>query len=169
MDPPLSPPRQATGSRQATGLDLFLIGLDHRPPGISTDSARAPETTGNNRHDPGQPDTRRGRLAAEWNGPSPRVNDRYIRRSALPYVQPGDRPPDDHPLNLRRPLEDREGSGRRGSFHRSEPLSRGTISTDSAPASQCSASRYEPPGRTDSQLRRQRKHEHGRRQPERRP
>jgi hypothetical protein len=31
----------------------FTIGLDHRPAGISTDSARAPETTGNNRHDPG--------------------------------------------------------------------------------------------------------------------
>jgi hypothetical protein len=109
MAPPLSPPRQATGSRlrpvgsprhlvtharlcpslqhkfrvirpmKAIGLDLFLIGLDHRAPGISTDSARAPEMTGNNRHDPGKPDTRRGRLAAEWNGPSPWVNDRYIR------------------------------------------------------------------------------------------
>ena len=46
----------------------------------------------------------------------PRVNDRYIPRSALPNVQPGDRPTDDHPLDLARPLEDREDHGLRGSF-----------------------------------------------------
>jgi len=32
----------------------------------------------------------------------------YLSRSGLPYVQPGDRPADDHPLDLRRALEDRE-------------------------------------------------------------
>jgi hypothetical protein len=36
-----------SGPMKATGLDLFLIGLDHRGPGISTDSARGPEATGN--------------------------------------------------------------------------------------------------------------------------
>jgi hypothetical protein len=33
-------------------------GGDHGPEGISTDSARGPELTGNNRHDSGKPDTR---------------------------------------------------------------------------------------------------------------
>jgi hypothetical protein len=46
-----------------------------------------------------------GRPAPERSGPAPRVNDRYIRRSGLPNVQPGDRAPDDHSLDLRRALE----------------------------------------------------------------
>jgi hypothetical protein len=37
----------------------------------------------------------------------------------LPDVQPGDRPDDQHPLDFRRTLEDREDSGLRGSFRRS--------------------------------------------------
>jgi len=35
--------------------------LDQSAPGISTDPARGPETTGTNRHVPGKPDTRTGR------------------------------------------------------------------------------------------------------------
>jgi hypothetical protein len=34
-------------------------------------------------------------------------------------VQPSDRPPDQHPLDFRRPLEDREDRGLQGSFRRS--------------------------------------------------
>ena len=37
----------------------------------------------------------------------------------LPDVQPGDRPADEHPLDLRRALEDGEDRGPMGSFHRS--------------------------------------------------
>jgi hypothetical protein len=37
----------------------------------------------------------------------------------LPNIEPGDRPPDDHPLDLRRALEDSEDLGGRGSFSRS--------------------------------------------------
>jgi hypothetical protein len=46
----------------------FVIGLDHNPPGISTDSARGWET-GNNRHDSGKPDSRKGRPARRQGGP----------------------------------------------------------------------------------------------------
>ena len=45
------------------------IGLDLYRPGISTDSARGPETTGNNRHHSDNTDTRTGRLTPEWGGP----------------------------------------------------------------------------------------------------
>ena len=51
-------------TREAIGLYQFLIGIDHSPPGISTDSARGPETTGNNRHDSGKPGTGKGGPAA---------------------------------------------------------------------------------------------------------
>jgi len=37
--------------------------------------------------------------------PAFRVNDRYIRRSDLPDVQPSQRPPDDHPLDFARSLK----------------------------------------------------------------
>jgi hypothetical protein len=95
------------------GLDLFRDWYRPYSPGISTDSARGPETTGNNRHDSGKPDTRRARPTHQWNGPPPQVNDRYIRRSELPNVQPRDRPPDQHPLDLGRPLKNCEDSGLR--------------------------------------------------------
>jgi hypothetical protein len=36
----------------------------------------------------------------------------------LPHVQPGDGPTDDHALDLRRALEDREARGGGGSFRR---------------------------------------------------
>jgi hypothetical protein len=40
--------------------------------------------------------------------------DSRSRSSALPYVQPGDGPADDHPLDLRGALEDRENPGGMG-------------------------------------------------------
>lgn len=40
--------------------------------------------------------------------PAARVNARYIRSSGLPYVQSSHCPPDDHPLDFRRALEDGE-------------------------------------------------------------
>jgi hypothetical protein len=58
-----------SGPTGAAGLDLFPIGLDHMAPGISTDSARGSETTGNNRHASGKPDTRRGRPNPPRDGP----------------------------------------------------------------------------------------------------
>jgi len=50
----------------------------------------------------------------------------------LPNVQPGDRPPDDHPLDLRRSLEDGEDLGGTGSLRRSAACGPRGISTDSA-------------------------------------
>ncbi len=58
-----------SGPAAPYGLDQFLIGIDHMGPGISTDSARGPETTGNNRDDPGKRHTRVGRPTPPWNGP----------------------------------------------------------------------------------------------------
>jgi hypothetical protein len=43
--------------------------------------------------------------------PAARVNARYIRGSGLSHVQPSDRTADDHPLDLRGALEDREDPG----------------------------------------------------------
>src|ERR1700690_1808377 len=51
----------AAGSGPLKPARAVLIGLDLCHPGISTDSARGPETTGNNRHVPGNADTRTGR------------------------------------------------------------------------------------------------------------
>jgi len=48
------------------------IGLDHYLAGISTDSARGPETTGNNRHHSDNADTKTGHATPEWGG-SPSV------------------------------------------------------------------------------------------------
>jgi hypothetical protein len=42
-------------------------------------------------------------------------------RSALPDVQPGDGPADEHPLDFRRALENGEDTSGQGSFRRSEP------------------------------------------------
>src|ERR1035441_2100342 len=129
--PPLRAPRQAERDRPAVGMARrnpagrhraagtrpalyqlvytnLMIGLDHVAPGISTDSARGPETTGNNWDDSDKHHTRRGRPTHQWNGPPPQVNDRYIRRSGLPYVQSSHSPPDDHPLNFARALKNRE-------------------------------------------------------------
>jgi pyridoxine 4-dehydrogenase len=44
---------------------------------------------------------------------------RVVTKVRLPDVQPGDRPPDKHPLYLAGALEDREDIGIRSSFHRS--------------------------------------------------
>src|ERR1039457_3354288 len=129
--PPLRAPRQAERDRPAVGMARrnpagrhraagtrpalyqlvytnLMIGLDHVASGISTDSARGPETTGNNWDDSDKHHTRRGRPTHQWNGPPPQVNDRYIRRSGLPYVQSSHSPPDDHPLNFARALKNRE-------------------------------------------------------------
>ena len=95
------------------------IGIDHKAPGISTDSARGPEMTGNHRDDPDKRHTRRDRTTRPWNGPPSRVNDRYIRRSGLPNIKPCHGAPDQHPLDLRGALEDREDPGGRGSLRRS--------------------------------------------------
>jgi hypothetical protein len=71
--------------------------------GISTDSARGPETTGNNRHVSDNADTR-------WDDPTPepgRPPPGYtigISQVRLANVQPGDRPADQHPLGFRRAL-----------------------------------------------------------------
>jgi hypothetical protein len=94
----------------------------HPTPGISTDSAPGSEATGNNRHDSGKPGTRTGRSTSQWTGPSSRVHDRYIRwpgaELGLANVEPGDRAPDQHPLDLRRALEDREDPGGHWKSHR---------------------------------------------------
>jgi hypothetical protein len=96
-----------------------MIGLDHMTPDISTNSARGPETTGKQPARTGQfgPESRPPHSAAER--PFARVHNRYMRSSGLPNVQPGDRAADQHPLDLRRALEDREDPGGRGSFRRS--------------------------------------------------
>jgi hypothetical protein len=140
--PPLRAPRQAERDRPArqhgtpepagrhrvagTRPALYqlvytnlVFGLDHVGPGISTDSARGPETTGNNWDDSDKHHTRRGRATHQWNGPPPQVNDRYIRRPGLTNVQSSHRPPDQHPLYLARALEDGEDRGLAGSFRRS--------------------------------------------------
>jgi hypothetical protein len=46
-------------------------------------------------------------FAAEWEA----MEQHAIASRPLPHVQPGDRPPDDHPLDLRGPLEDGEDLG----------------------------------------------------------
>jgi hypothetical protein len=61
----------------------FMIGLDHRGPGISTDSARGPETTGNNRDDSGKPDTRRGYPTPPQGGLPP--TQRLGKTAGQPY------------------------------------------------------------------------------------
>lgn len=53
---------------------------------------------------------------------------------ALPDVEPGDGAPDEHPLDLRRALEDREDHGLRGSLYRPAACGPRGISTDSARA-----------------------------------
>ena len=55
-----------------------------------------------------------------------------LRSSGLPYVQSGHGPPDDHPLDFARSLEDREDPGGRGSLCRSAACEPRGISTDSA-------------------------------------
>jgi len=55
--------------------------------------------------------SRAGAPTREWNGPPPRVNTGYIRSSELSNVQSRHRPPDDHPLDFARALEDREDLG----------------------------------------------------------
>jgi hypothetical protein len=50
----------------------------------------------------------------------------------LPHVQSRDRPPDDHPLDLARALEDGEDPGYTGSLRRSVACGPHAISTDSA-------------------------------------
>ena len=63
------------------------IGLDHKPAGISTDSARDPETTGTNQHISGNTDT--STADPLWRRrPASRVNDRYIRRSGYRTSSP---------------------------------------------------------------------------------
>jgi hypothetical protein len=64
------PTPRGTASRDRNPARTNTIGLDHRGPGISTDSARGPETTGSNRHDSVKPDTRTGRPTLEQTGPS---------------------------------------------------------------------------------------------------
>jgi hypothetical protein len=60
------------GPTAPNGLDQFRIGLDHNPPGISTESARGPETTGNNRHVSDKRGTRPDWSTPQQIGPSPR-------------------------------------------------------------------------------------------------
>ena len=105
---------------------------NHVAKGISTDSARGPETTGTNRNNPDKRHTRRGRPAPPWNGPPSRVNDRYIRRSALPNIQPGDGAADEHALDFAGALEDGEDPGGTGSLRRSAAYGPRGISTVSA-------------------------------------
>jgi hypothetical protein len=75
----------------------------------------------------GKPDTS-GPVCSRADHPIFRIHDRYIRRSALPYVQPGDRPPDDHPLDLQRPrcmsISDRPASGFRSWYGRTPEKAR---------------------------------------------
>src|ERR1019366_9723279 len=61
---------------------LHGIGLDLYRAGISTNSARGPETTGNNRHQSGKPDTRTGGPTRESGGP---IHARQIRESAVQW------------------------------------------------------------------------------------
>src|SRR5579863_613219 len=92
---------------EATGLNQFLIGLDHSPSGISTDSARGPETTGNNQDDPDKRNTRRGAPLCRGTARTPR--DTPVKPQArLSNVQSSHGPPDDHPLNFARSLKNRE-------------------------------------------------------------
>jgi hypothetical protein len=105
---------RSSGPMKATGLDQFRIGLDRRGPGISTDSARVRrrwEITG----------TIWTKTTREGAAPLPRGTT-HLRCSTsakpqvrLPNVQPGDRPPDQHPLDFRRALEDREDLRGKGS------------------------------------------------------
>jgi hypothetical protein len=103
------------------------------PPGISTDSARGPETTGNNRADP---DKRHREWTASLTSETarPQVNGRYIRSSGLPYVQSSHGPPDNHPLDFAGALEDGEDPGGTGSLRRSAACTTPYISTDPARA-----------------------------------
>lgn len=82
----------------------------------STNSARDSETTGNNRDYSDKRHTRQGRPTPRWNGPPPPEVSPRNSRPALPHVQSGDRPADDHPLDFPGALEDREDSGLRGKF-----------------------------------------------------
>ena len=71
----------------------------------------------------GDPNPRAHRLPGTW-WVYPQVK--------LPDVQSGDRPPDQHPLDLRRARENGEDPGDRGSLCRSAACSTRGISTDSA-------------------------------------
>jgi len=102
------PPQPASAShRQTRRAASFRIGLDHGGPGISTDSARGPEATGNNRHVSYNTDTRTGRPTPEPGGP-PSVQRTRKSQVRLPDVQPGDRAADHHALDLAGALEDGE-------------------------------------------------------------
>ena len=102
------PPQPASAShRQTRRAASFRIGLDHGGPGISTDSARGPEATGNNRHVSYNTDTRTGRPTPEPGGP-PSVQRTRKSQVRLPDVQPGDRAADNHALDLAGALEDGE-------------------------------------------------------------
>jgi hypothetical protein len=97
------------------GLDLFYNWF--RPLGFRCSHAvrKRRETTGTfrtmrTRDRAGQLQSRPAHLP---------VHDRYIRSSALPHVRPGNRAPDQHPLDFARALEDGEDPGGRGSFRRS--------------------------------------------------
>jgi hypothetical protein len=72
-----------------------------------TDSARGPETTGNNAHVPDNRDARRAvRLRSRTARPP--HPERVKTQVRLPDVQPGEGPADQHPLNLAGALEDCE-------------------------------------------------------------
>ena len=102
----------------------------HRQYGFST----GPETTGNNRHVPDNRDTRQAVRPQSRTARLPHL-DRIKPQVRLPDVQPGDRPADDHPLDLRGALKDREDRGLADSFRRSAACGGRGISTDSAPDS----------------------------------
>jgi hypothetical protein len=75
----------------AIGLDLLTIGIDQIGVGISTDSARGPETTGNNRYDSDKQPRWRGSPARRWGGPllirsfgKPQLNGPTLALEQLP-------------------------------------------------------------------------------------
>src|SRR5579863_4740533 len=102
---------------EATGLNQFLIGLDHSPSGISTDSARGPETAGNDQDDSDKRNTRRGAPLCRGTARTPR--DTPVKPQVrLSNVQSSHGPPDDHPLDFRRALENGEDLGGHAKSHR---------------------------------------------------
>jgi hypothetical protein len=89
-------------------------------PGVSTDSARRPETMGNNRHQSGKPDTRTGRRTRGSDSP---FRARRLREAA--GQRPGSAlkqlPRHDHAMDLVGALVDLGDRGLAVSFRRSTP------------------------------------------------
>jgi hypothetical protein len=109
-----APTGAARGGADSRSAGTRAIGMPSAAR-VSTDSARGRETTGTNRHEPGNPGMRTGRPTRESGLP---FKARRLRETAgqRPNITLKQLPRHHHPLHLIRPLVDLGDRGPAGSF-----------------------------------------------------